>query len=446
MHRETGVSQAKEFESLIVGLCDINGQLRGKRVPATSAQKILESGIRMPLSTCSVDIWGNDIAGSPLVLDSGDQDADCLPTSRGIVPIDWLEKPTGFVPISMFEEDGTPFLGDPRNALWAVLEEYKKLGLTPVAASELEFYLVDRDHMRPTPPHAPEVGLSFAHNDVLSLDAVAANSAFIDDLYASCERQDIPADAVTSEGGAGQFEVNLNHQPDALKAADDAFYFKRTVNGLAQKHGMAATFMAKPYLDKAGNGFHIHFSVLDEVGNNVFDNGTEEGSDILRHAIAGLLKAMEQSALIFAPHYNSYRRFEESSHAPTAISWGYENRTAAIRVPGGPPQAKRIEHRVSGGDINPYLVMAVVLGAALHGIRNKLDAGAPIVGNAYEQASNRIPTTWQRAVDAFKTGKILRDIFDPDFVDIIARCKQQEIDLFFEQITDREYATYLETV
>lgn len=437
---------AKEYQSLFVGLCDINGQLRGKRVPATSATKVINSGIRMPLSTCSVDIWGNDIEGSPLVLDSGDQDAECVPTERGIVPIDWLDKPTGFMPISMLEADGTPFLGDPRNALKAVLANYEKIGLKPVVASELEFYLVDKSQARPRPPNMPASNINFTHNDVLSLDVIESNSAFIDELYASCDHQNIPADAVTSEGGAGQFEINLEHQDDALKAADDAYYFKRTVGGLAQKHGMAATFMAKPYVDKAGNGFHIHFSVLDQNGVNVFDDGTEKGSDTLRHAIGGLLAAMTESTLIFAPHYNSYRRFERNSHAPIGIAWGYENRTAAIRVPGGSHKARRIEHRVAGGDINPYLVIAVILGAALYGIENKLEPSAPIEGNAYEADSETIPTTWRKAIDTFKSGKILPYIFDEDFIDIIARCKQQELERFFEQITDREYATYLETV
>ncbi|WP_415156495.1 glutamine synthetase family protein [Maritalea sp.] len=438
------MSQSNQYVNLIVGVCDINGLLRGKRLAAASLEKVLKEGIRMPTSSCSVDIWGNDIEGSPLVMASGDQDGVCLATSRGAVPLDWSDRPTALIPVTMHDNSGVPYLGDPRNALAEVLSKYTELGLTPVVATELEFYLVDNSGPRPTPPNSRQ--LDFSQNDVLSLDAIADNSKFLDALYDSCMLQNIPADAVISEGGAGQFEVNLDHQDDALKAADDALYFKRAVKGIAQKHGMAATFMAKPYTNRAGNGFHMHFSLLDQDGNNVFDDGTEGGSDLMKSAIAGLLASMEESTLIFAPHYNSYRRFAENTHAPTGISWGYENRTAAIRIPGGPHQARRIEHRVAGGDTNPYLVLAAVLGGALHGIKNKLSPMPPVFGNAFEQSETFMPTNWQAAIDTFCEGKILPTIFSDQMIENFRSCKQQELNGIFRQVTDREFASYLETV
>ena len=161
-----------------------------------------------------------------------------------------------------------------------------------------------------------------------------------------------------SEAGMGQFEINLTHQPDPLKAADDTWFFKLLVRGLARRHGFAASFMAKPYEDYAGNGMHTHFSILDREGRNIFDDGGPRGTAALRHAVAGCLAAIPGSTLLFAPHGNSYERLVPDAHAPTGICWAYENRTAAIRIPGGPTKARRIEHRVPCGDINPYLMLA----------------------------------------------------------------------------------------
>ena len=183
-------------------------------------------------------------------------------------------------------------------------------------------------------------------------------------------RWDIPADTAISETGLGQFEINLMHSDDALRAADDTWLFKMMVKGLARRHGFAASFMAKPYPEYSGNGLHTHFSLLDRDGNNVFDNGGPEGTTMLHNAVAGCLAAMHDCTLIFAPHANSYDRLVPGMHAPTGIAWAYENRTAAVRIPSGSSAARRIEHRVAGGDVNPYLMLAAILGAALIGIED----------------------------------------------------------------------------
>ena len=155
--------------------------------------------------------------------------------------------------------------------------------------------------------------------------------------------------------------------PDPLKAADDALYFKRFVKGIARKYELAASFMAKPFLDRAGNGFHVHFSLLDRDGKNVFDNGTADGSEVMRHAVGGILSLMRASSLVFAPHRNSYRRLTPNAHVASEVGWGYETRAAAVRIPGGANAARRIEHRVAGADANPYLVLAAVLGRGARG-------------------------------------------------------------------------------
>ncbi len=231
-----------------------------------------------------------------------------------------------------------------------------------------------------------------------------------------------------------------------MKAADDAWLFKTLVRGMARKHGMAATFMAKPFADDAGNGMHVHFSVVDEDGRNIFDDGGPDGTPELHHAVAGCLEAMADSTLIFAPHANSYARMVPGAHAPTGISWAHENRTAAIRIPGGAPAARRIEHRVAGGDINPYLMLAVVLGAALVGIEDGHMPPAPITGNAYEQELPQLPTDWHTAIEMFGTSDMIRRIFPDELIRNMVLTKHQEQRKITDLNRQQQTEVYLESV
>ena len=435
-----------DLDSVRFATADLNGRARGKRMPTDQAAKAMSSGARMPLSTLNVDIWGDDIADSPLVFQSGDADGLLRATGRNPVPMPWLSTRAALLPMWMFAEDGAPYAGDPRQALAAVIGRYAEAGLTPVVATELEFYLVDKSAARPTPPAHPATGRQMHRRDVLSLGGLDQFDAYFTDLYDACREMGIDADAAISESGLGQFEINLLHSEDALKAADDAWLFKQAVKGLARKHDMAATFMAKPYPDHAGNGLHMHFSVLDGDGRNIFDNGSEAGSPRLGHAVAGCLAAMQDMTLLFAPHRNSYRRVTPNSHAPTRICWGYENRTAAIRIPGGPPAARRIEHRVAGGDANAYLVLAGVLGAALTGLEDGAQPPPPITGNAAEQPLERLPFSWEEAIALFAGSETVARVFDPVLIENLVLCKKQEAVRFAERWTEFEYETYLDTV
>ena len=435
-----------EVRNVRCGAADLNGQARGKRVPRRFAAKLEEEGTRFPLSVLNLDIWGEDIDDSPLVFGSGDADGVLLPTERGYVPMPWLSSPSAILPLWSFHEDGTPFDGDPRHALANVVAKYTALGLTPVVATEMEFYLIDDSGREIRQPKSPKSGKRRAGAEILSLRALDAFDKFFNDLYDACDAMGIPAEAAISEGGIGQFEVNLEHVPDALKAADDAWLFKMLVRGLARNHGMAASFMAKPYEDYAGNGLHTHFSVLDKDGDNVFANDTFEGSEILKQAIAGCLTGMPELALIFAPHGNSYERLVPGQHAPTSISWAYDNRTASIRVPGGSFKARRIEHRVAGGDVNPYLFLAAVLGSALIGIEDKMQAPDPITGSAYDQKLQQLPSTWADAIAAFDRGPLSRRIFNTQLVDNLLRTKRQEMNHFKELTPEEQLDLYLDTV
>ena len=435
-----------DVRNIRCGAADLNGQARGKRVPVRFARKVEEEGTRFPLSVLNLDIWGEDVEDSPLVFEIGDPDGVLRPTERGYVPMPWLSTPSALLPLWMYTEDGKPFDGDPRHALRIVVDKYKARGLTPVVATEMEFYLVDDSGSEIRQPPSPRSGKRRPGAEILSLRALDAFDTFFTELYDACDEMDIPAEAAISEVGLGQFEINLQHVPDALKAADDAWLFKMLVRGLARNHGFAASFMAKPYLDYAGNGLHTHFSLVDEDGNNLFANGTFEGTPLLKNAIAGCLNAIPDLTLIFAPHGNSYERLVPESHAPTGICWAYDNRTASIRVPGGSWDARRVEHRVAGGDVNPYLFLAAVLGSALNGIEDDLQAPPPITGNAYDQDLLQIPDTWGAAIDRFEESPIAKRIFTQQLIDNLVATKRQELHYLAEMSPQQRIDLYLDTV
>ena len=287
------------------------------------------------------------------------------------------------------------------------LKNYETKGLKVLAATEMEFHLIDESKNSILPPINPISKKRLSTPDILGISELDCFEDFFTDLQDSCEQMGINVQSIISESGCGQFEVTLKHC-EALKASDDAWLFKSLAKGLARKHGMAATFMAKPYLQDAGNGMHIHFSILNLDGDNIFDNKTNEGSEVLRWAVAGCLEGLRGSTLIFAPFGNSYKRFVKNAHAPTSAQWGYENRTTAIRIPGGDFASKRIEHRVAGGDTNPYLAMAVVLGSALLGIENKLKPARPVSNNGYSNRAEELAESWKEAIDCFENDPFIK--------------------------------------
>ena len=437
-----------DIESFRGIIFDINGVARGKRLPLSQLAKICSGGMRIPLSSANVDIWGRDIEGSKWVFETGDSDGRCEWTGRGPLIMPWSDRSAAIVPLVLYNEDKTPFDGDARNVLAAILDRFETLRLRPVPAFELEFYLADPKAVDGALSN-PLTGAAVIRDGVLSLDDLENFEAILSDIYDACKIQSVAADAAISESGIGQFEVNLRHNEDAMKVADDAMLFKNIVKSVARKHGLAASFMAKPFADRPGNGLHMHFSILDSNGANIFDNGDAEGSVMLHHAVAGVLAAMPESMLFFAPHLNSYRRLTPEQHAPMVACWGYENRTAAVRIPGGPPSQRRIEHRVAGADTNAYLVMAAILGAVLCGIEGKMQPPSPIKSSAYNSDHAHmatLPTSWQDSLDIFVSGKML-DEYIPDILrDMVIKTKKQEMKRFSALVTPFEYQSYLDQV
>ncbi|MBX2824584.1 MAG: glutamine synthetase family protein [Gammaproteobacteria bacterium] len=424
---------------------DQNGNWRGKRVPVEQLEKVLDGQMRLPVSICNLDIWGADIAGSPLVFASGDGDGQCRWTGRGPLPMPWTKHPSALIPLTLHTDSGTPFPGDPRQVLANVLSRYRKSGLTPVVAFELEFYLTRMIDGQLSAPRFASTNTVFADESIYSLQELDEIDDLLQAVNHACAEQDIPLDTALGESGAGQFELNLKHGSDPMKAADDAILLKRVIQGVARQFGSIATFMAKPYADCAGSGMHVHFSLLDAAGRNIFNNDSDEGSPELQHAVAGLLDSLIPCAAIFAPNLNSYRRLQPETHAPTQVTWGYENRTTALRIPGGQPASRRIEHRVAGADANPYLVLAAILGAALLGMEKKSTPQAAQTGNGYEATTASLPTDWQSALDLLEQSQVVETIFPPEFLPLFLATKRQELKRLSQHMSAFELATYLET-
>jgi glutamine synthetase len=425
------------FEIILLDLC---GGMRGKWVTRDKIHKVMAGGLKMPLSTLAFDVWGRD--AEAWVFDSGDGDGHCNPDIRTLVPTPWLERPTGQVIMSMNEVDGTPCSYDPRYLVQGLMDRLARHGLKAVMASEMEFHLLELepdDEGRPVHTQRDRVGGVLASGQTYGIDAMEDMAELMHAIRDACNAQGLPVDTLIKESGPSQYEINLYHCDDALLAADQAVMLQRTIRGTARKHGYLATFMAKPFGDHAGNGMHVHCSLVDESGRNVFDDGTGAGTALLRQAIAGCLETLAESMLMLAPNLNSFRRFQRGSHAPMAPTWGYENRTVAVRVPADAPAATRIEHRVAGADASPYLVIAAILGGILHGIESGLEAPAPMDGNAYEQVPASLPRYWHDALALFEGSGYIARTFGEDFQRVFTILKQQEMDEFDRRVTSLEY-------
>lgn len=439
-----------EVRSVDLLIPDVNGVLRGKRVDADLLDKVYKDGVNLPGSLFAADITGDTAEETGLGFEIGDADQVCRPVPGTLKFAPWHSRPTGQLMLSMYTLDGRPYFADPRHVLARVLERFKQdLGLTPVVAVEMEFYLIDKlrtEDGAPQPPISPVTGQREHKTQVYGISELDDYTAFLEDVGAACDVQGIPADTAVAEYAPGQYEINLHHEPDPLSACAHALLLKRVIKNVALRHGMEATFMAKPYDDMAGSGTHVHISLVDEAGRNVFADGSPQGSDLLRHAVGGLMATMVESMALFAPNANSYRRFRLHSFVPLAPGWAYNNRTTALRIPAGPDHARRIEHRVAGADVNPYLLTAAVLAGIHHGITGGIEPGPPIEGNAYEQLEPSLPVTWLQALQRLEEARVIPEYLGRDFIKVYLANKYAEREKFNRRISPLEYTWYLLTV
>ncbi len=435
-----------EVRSIELMLIDANGIPRGKLLHREELLAIYQNGRPLPSSILALTVQGEDVEATGLVWEVADADCWTYPLPGSLTLQPWRSTPTGQLQVSMHPTQGLPAApADPRHALVRVIERLKADGLHPVMAVELEFYLLDKQrdaNGRPQPavqmngvrPEAPQV------YGVYELEQV---QPFLDDLYAACEAQGLPVRTAISEYAPGQLELTLEHRFDALQAVDEGIRYKRLVKGVANKHGLQACFMAKPFGDLAGSGMHMHVSLADEQGNNLYACEDPQGTPLLRHSIGGMMATLLDSLAIFCPNANSFRRFQANSYAPLAKSWGVNNRTVSFRVPGGPAVSRHIEHRICGADANPYLAAAAILAGIHHGIREQIDPGAAIVGNGYEQATEFLPTDWLTALRALEGSTWARQALGEEFLKVFLAIKKTEYRQFMGEVGEQDWRWYL---
>ncbi|HUG03114.1 MAG TPA: glutamine synthetase family protein [Steroidobacteraceae bacterium] len=429
---------------------DMLGILRGKRVGRDEFAKPFGAGLNFCGATVLLDARGATFDRITNGGRDGDPDAISTAVSGSLAPVPWAEVPTAQLLLSMATADGDPFFADPRQVLRHAARPLQKMGLTAVAATELEFYLLDPDGDRPAPKvgRIPGTRLPQSGPQYGAMEDVEDVDPFLAELYAVCKAQNIPVGATLKEFSPGQFEINLHHVANAELAADHAVLLKRAVKAVAKKHGFGASFMAKPFADCAGCSLHVHVSLMDDSGRNVFasKDPAQPISNTLRHAIGGLAATMAESMAIFAPTANSYRRYRPGLFVPLAPNWGRNHRGVSLRVPLSALEDTRVEHRTGGADGNPYLVMAAILAGIHHGITHKLDPGPMVQPGTVIDEKVELPVRWEAALDAFDAGKVLPKYLGQRYHDLYAACRREECDRIHAEIPDRDYEWYLRAI
>ncbi len=426
-----------DIESVDLLISDLNGVMRGKWAPAEALKKVNQPGVNLPMSIFGFDIWGREVEETGLHIDSGDLDGYCIAIDNRISRVLWGSRPTAQVLMTMLDDKRQPFYADPRNALQAVVNRFRRLGLKPVTAFELEFYLVDAAAFKQTgriarglDEYAPDP------QNMYSLAELTGQSELFADIRKAAVDQGLPIDTIIKEAAPRQFEVNLKHRDDAVAAADDAVLLRRLISECANKHGLRATFMAKPFLEWPGNGMHVHASLLNRNGENIF--ALEDGDDKLQYAINGLLATMRDCLLFYIPGFNGYRRLQPGSYAPTRIAWGRNNRSVAVRVPASEQSATRLEHRLSGADANPYFVLASVLGGMLKGLNDAVLPPDPIIGNAYAVSLPQLSDDMDDAIVDFEKSEFIAKLIGRKLQKIYSEVKKVELAAFLNEITPLE--------
>jgi glutamine synthetase len=415
----------------------MNGIPRGKRIPRSDLLGVAKNGLMMPTSVFIMDPLGNCVEETRRLWETGDRDHHCHLLSGTLVPV-----PIGdrrHAQVVMVVDDANRL--DPRTVLAHQVEQFARAGQTPVAAVELEFYVTKRSTSGAFALHKPE-GLSDDPGRPLTFgfEQMDSLSPFIDDVYRICEVQRLPVDTVMQESGPGQLEINLKHRADAVAAALDGLLLRRAVKAAARAHQLDATFMAKPHHDWAGSGMHVHLSLQDNIGQNLFAG--DPISPLFLHALGGMRATMADFMAIWAQSANAYRRYVPKSYVSMAAHWGFNNRTVALRIPHGTGATTRVEHRVAGADANPYLVIASILVGIRHGIVNAIDPGPAVEGNSEGIEAPQLPTAWVNSLDLFQRSKIVREAFGSPFQEVFSRLKQAERSNFERVVTPLDHLWY----
>lgn len=440
-----------DVRAIDIVLHDSNGIGRGKIIRRHELAGLYRGGRHLPISILGLDIVGEDVDETGLIWDTGDGDLRAWPVPGSLKRLTGTDPARAELFLSQYHLDGTPMLSDPRHALAAQVARLAARGLRASAAFELEFFLLDPEFGadgRPRPAADVVDGRRSDRTEVYTVDQLHGMQPLFDAIYHGAEAAGITAETLISEYAPGQYELTLHYREDVMRAADDLARMKRIVRQQARRFGRVACFMAKPFADRAGSGMHLHVSLWDGAERNVLtEPAPGQWPDALRHAMGGLIATMAESMLVFAPHANSWRRFAAQSYAPVAPTWGVNNRSVALRIPAGPPAARRIEHRPAGVDANPWLVAAVVLAGIQHGLDHRLDPGAQTTGNGYTGATaHDMPADWRSAIEAARRSEFLKTALGAEMHRTFVAVKQAEYARVAATIPNVDFDLYLHRV
>ena len=442
-----------ETEVMELLIPDVIGVLRSKRIRRQDFEKTLKDGFNLPGGAVLLDTTGDVIGGIPWSAGDGDPDVHAAVVGGSLAPVPWAERAMAQALFRFYTRDGERFFADPRTVLERAIAPWRKMGITMVMGTELEFYLLDTRTDRPTAAVStvPGTGRPQPGPQVYHPDDLWDIEPFLNDLNDACTAQGIPAGTTTSEFAPGQFEINLHHVDDPVLACDHGVLLKRAIKAVARRHGFVACFMAKPFEEDAGSGLHIHMSLVDRDGRNYFSQGKESMasppfSARLRHAVGGLAKTMAESTALFCPNANSYRRLRPEMFAPVEPNWGTNHRNVSLRIPVSDEKNLRIEHRTSGADANPYLVTAAIAAGVHYGLRNKCDPGRMVKEGEVITLKRRIPNRWDAAIDRFSKSKILPGYLGEEFCRLYALHRRDESRRFHNVVSDVDFDWYLRAV
>ena len=409
----------EELECFVV---DFAGTARGKIQPA---RNVADKSVKLPIA-----LFGQTVTASFHMRSDNarDRDMDCVPDPATLRLTPWASRPTASVLLDCFDEHGQPVDVDPRAVLNRVLALYAERGWHPMVAPEVEFYLLPASGegaVEDAEARAAEGG-NPEFSDPYGVDRLHELSGFFDALKAHCEVQGIELGAISQELGPGQFEVNFAHG-EPLHLADNVLHFKRALKHEAQQAGMQASFLAKMSAEQPGSALHIHQSVYDEGGRNVFSNRDGTDTALFGAHIAGLQTYMRDALLLFAPYANSYRRFLSHWASPINLEWGTDNRTAGLRVPESPAEARRVENRIAGSDVNPHLAIAGTLACGYLGMVGELTPRPAVNDSAYDaNTPYALHRHFYEALDALKSSEAMADVLGEDFVRVYCATKERE--------------------
>ncbi len=448
---ENFLKQNPDIISIDVLIPTFSGHLRGKRIPIRDADKIIKGGVQLPSSIPLLDLSGANCFHLPEGGEDGDPDFRVMPVAGTICRVPWVEEPRAQILGYQTMRHGMPFYGDPRRLLNREVRRFRAMGLKPIMAFEFEFYLCKSDlGADGAPILASEEEDEIEQNDIqcLGMQELEAFDTVLNEVNEALETQGMEPCSTSKEYAPCQYEVNLSYYEDPLVLCDQAMMYRRAIKAIARKHGLEATFMAKPFGEWAGSGLHTHLSILDENGKNIFEEGIDdEGepkvNDNLLHAIGGSMKYTKDFMMLLAPNANSYRRYSKATaYSPVNSAWNVNDRSVAYRVPLSDARNTRLEHRVAGADANPYFVATAILASVRKGLMDKITPPERAERGTGFDYPPKFPTRWLEAILAFKKSAFAKEVFGKMMHEKLHLFHLSEFDAYESSMQPSDFTRY----